>query len=1435
MNSELSIGPFFNWFNPKCSDVWTSSVYFKQNSTRKLSFESGYFKKPPICFWAYGAKNSVILTQIQGSFIRFLDAIKVYSNQNEKVTTVSFARDHHSPKVFIGSDLGSPIIYDFERAAFTKETVEHLTEEKILRSRKITCSEWKDHENVFYAIDALVVHWNIRTGVIEHVVIGDNNHHSRRGITAMVISKVDPFLLAVGYEGGEVVVVFLNNNSCRDGGILLQFSGHHYADICSLAFPFELGGYQKGLLASMSRDGCLSVYDLYNTKMLIDYSNDCKKVTHSKDRNYFSLAFVPPACATCQVSHYNDRPRSNHDDDGADLDLKNFQLLFTTSNGEMLCMYVPKYPPSSAIKRPKVVEFDRQKNHFHNNVVFNIAVAGPYDYGTKSRNYIDFYDSPQLAISISLDRQAILWDLKEKKARSVYPTFSHQIHDFAFNQFDPSTLAIASGEGLKLWKIASNNENSSEVDPYRLITIRKNLPTNTKLMTVAWNPTKDKQLATGTDDGQIFVVDVGQSKPSMKYSHTNRDRQKTQIYTLIWGPLPSNPYSESEPLMALYCILSGGKFKIHVPTTSKIYDFSEISDSIKPYGRTEAAWRDDYTLLAVGNEDGTIELYENSQKESILKLIVIVQSIHSKLILCLRWHPLAIYEERTNSNNTKATSDLEFWLASTSHDTKIQIIDFRTALEDKRNDEFSPVIMVEPIRTLMGHIARVNSIAWSTLREGYLASCSYDSTVQIWDAKHGVPLANYRGHSSRLFTVVWSSTDPDLVYSGGDDNTLHVWRPSLQKTKVPPTSENSSFDPMTRKSFANGKKTEEQSFVQWPTFKENEEEQIKEIEKRINDVKVVESETCKTVNKLHLHEGGDEISVEVLESEKQNIDSEQSSNLQNFEVSKNRKPTQLTKKLMNAMNKESKKKSLFPLTNIVENSSAKQQHFQDIDYLLAHRNDRNRRCVSDDDASNRTLLYGNAMCIKELLRQESKNHRQQGNLQSAYAVELLHGDIKQVIKEAVKRHELSETLVAISASVSRTFWFETVEAYTVQLENQGDYIMAAEYLMSIHKIKEAINLLREHGLHKEALVIAKSRFPYESEIVLQLMKDLAKDKESVGNYEAAVKCLIAIGNDLEAATMLAKRADFSSLFYASHLCKESGNLQQFHAYFGQALKEGCLKEISEIEMKKLFNLWNSVDERLTFESFFYFYRSFTLKLESDSDIAEENENNGSAPLSCKTGIDHLSRFLGVGIQTYVYGNKDVTLRVAFHLFLIKSFLDSSFDKDDDNAIALHAVAALETILSANALKEEMFDDSVYKRLFDYICSLLFRNFSSYEESEISQNIDDLFNQKFGCQLQANAALRSQLVAFCVYWYLQKILDSVRNGDKKPFGKILICSHHEVIIDETDDKSDVISCDSVKLLLQCLKEVKNATANAKSNFDRLISEFESLILKNICCA
>ena len=77
------------------------------------------------------------------------------------------------------------------------------------------------------------------------------------------------------------------------------------------------------------------------------------------------------------------------------------------------------------------------------------------------------------------------------------------------------------------------------------------------------------------------------------------------------------------------------------------------------------------------------------------------------------------------------------------------------------------------VYTYSGHSDFVNTVAWS-LDGQRIASGSYDKTVQVWNAADGGNVYTYRGHSDFVKSVAWSP-DGQRIASGSYDKTVQVW------------------------------------------------------------------------------------------------------------------------------------------------------------------------------------------------------------------------------------------------------------------------------------------------------------------------------------------------------------------------------------------------------------------------------------------------------------------------------------------------------------------------------------------------------------------------------------------------------------------------------------------------------------------------------------
>ena len=189
--------------------------------------------------------------------------------------------------------------------------------------------------------------------------------------------------------------------------------------------------------------------------------------------------------------------------------------------------------------------------------------------------------------------------------------------------------------------------------------------------------------------------------------------------------------------------------------------------------------RSDY-FVAIGKFDGSTEIYRSFVREKKIRRLCTFFN-HQKLVTCLKWNRNVYQLEQTSP---------DVYLASGSNDFNVIIIDFKSLISefDANKLKEDTKLFSKYKHRLVGHKERITGLSWSTnsAKENLLASCSYDSTVQVWNAESGCPIANYRGHSDKLLCCTFSNSDSNVVYSGGEDYCLHKWKIDAQTEKTPP-------------------------------------------------------------------------------------------------------------------------------------------------------------------------------------------------------------------------------------------------------------------------------------------------------------------------------------------------------------------------------------------------------------------------------------------------------------------------------------------------------------------------------------------------------------------------------------------------------------------------------------------------------------------------
>ncbi|XP_076371362.1 gem-associated protein 5-like isoform X2 [Tachypleus tridentatus] len=915
-------------------------------------------------------------------------------------------------------------------------------------------------------------------------------------------------------------------------------------------------------LASSSRDRTLRVWDVTEEKPLhvvnIPHHRGGRIDEQNKARHWFALCWIPG---------------------------KHNCLICTTVSGDVMLYDVEKQTWK---------HFSTTECGGHSRCVFNICLAGP---------------ESELACTVSLDRQIVIWDLESMKSKYMLPTLGGFAYAVEANPLDPGRLAVGAGDSMvRIWTITG-------VNPYHTVSMWQKI--QGKVTTISWHPEREAWLAYGTDDGHVGVLDTLTSNRAQVL--TSPCHRQT-VYSVCWGPcFVLNKGDQNGRLNMFLYSCGDGVILIHnvdKPKEEK-HNFNTLTansgklESGKGPVRTELAWKADYSVLAVGNEDGSVDIHHGQDFHIIARI-----KAQKKLIQCIRWH---LHFTAVSSHQ----SAYHCFLACSSNENEINIYDLTSVLGEDNNTRTGEVTITQPTVLLVGHQLRVTSLAWSPHVDCRLASVSYDGTAQIWDVLTGTPVANFAGHHGRVFCVEWNPLDPDLVFSGGEDFTIQQWRVSHQENKLPPAKKERTRKKKSTKS--QRCETNENPLGLDDTTVLKELDQL--LERKKQELQNPSQQDTEVHNKIVgvLSTQKQEETVTVHATQELAVESDSDASMELYQSLK--KQVDVTKeKSVKSMEKKKKPfhRSYFPVSAALENRG---KHFSCTDclHLVDHLYPVEETCLNNYLSSEvepsksqeqekfaHLGFFTERHAMLDLLVTEGVKHRENGNFDLALQQELWIGNVGPALKEAAEKRQLNDWLVALAPLGSRTLWLEMCEKYAQQLAENQEYHRASLYLLACHKVYDAIDILKDHNLFREALAVAKSRLPSVDPTLNDILCKWGARADKEGNYEMAAKCYLAANNPETAAKTVAKRRDPSSLRVAAYISRHCYQPKEADGYVKACFKEALIRSdwttadqiIRDHPHFKPYLLVSSLNERLTKE-----LEKLSQDTGSNSSMLSENFND----------------------------------------------------------------------------------------------------------------------------------------------------------------------------------------------------------------------------------
>uniref|UniRef100_A0A8D0L820 Gem-associated protein 5 n=1 Tax=Sphenodon punctatus TaxID=8508 RepID=A0A8D0L820_SPHPU len=1044
-----------NWYCSRCSDACGAERLF-----------------------GFAARNSVCLLEVAAASPAFYGELVGHT---ERVSGFTFCHyPGQSNFCASSSDDGAVKIWDTQTLT--------LVSEHMLHQNTISALHWSPH------VKDLVVSGDEKGIVICYWYNRNDSQQffpEPRTVFCLSCSPHHEDLVAIGYKDGMVVIIDIS----RKGEVVHCLRGHD-DEIHSLAWCPVPG--EEVLCCREEESQALPNGEVVEETTVM---KGCYLASGSKDQTIRVWS-----CARGRAVMTLKLPFLKRRGGGVDLAVKErlwltvhwpqsqpTNILSSCFGGELL-----QWDLIQSGKRKWALLGSSAEGQNHSRIVFNLCSLQA--------------ENRELLFSISMDRDVKCWDLATLDCCWTMPSLGGFVYSLAFSPVDTGCLAIGVGDSMiRVWNTLSINNN------YDVKTFWQGI--KSKVTALSWHPRKEGCLAFGTDDWKVGMYDTFSSKPPQISSTYH----KKTVYTLAWGP-PVPPISfggdGDRPALTLYSCAGEGIVFQHNPwkLTGEAHDINKIirdTNSIKYKlpARTEISWKPDGKILALGNEDGSIEIFQAPN----LKLLCTIQQ-HHKLINAICWH----HEYGTQP-------ELSYMIASGSNNAVIYVHNLRSVIESSSE---TPGMITEPLRTLAGHTSKITSLSWSPHHDGRLVSACYDGTAQVWDVLKEEPLNNYRGHRGRLLCVQWSPVDPDSVYTGADDFCVHKWLASKQEHSRPPQ----------------GKKSIELEKRRFSQLKP------KAKKKKKPPGKVpVKQDARDTVN------GGENVKESLLEEngvsdqegEKETQEPEPSGSVSAEGIYQTPSALiELCKYDCNVTNfflvsdasmKKKKSRSILPVSTSMDHRSKEEQH-QDCLMLATCLNSKGLNedltyCLGDHIHLG---LFTDRSSLYTMIETEGKGHLESGHPELFQQLMLWKGDMRGALQSAAERGELTDQLVEISPMAGYQAWVWTVEAFVKQLCFQEQYVKAASYLLSVHKVYEAVELLRSYHFYREAILIAKARLRPEDPVLQDLYTSWAAILEKDGHYSMAAKCYLGAASPYDATKVLAKKGDVASLKTAAELALIAG-------------------------------------------------------------------------------------------------------------------------------------------------------------------------------------------------------------------------------------------------------------------------------------------------------
>mmetsp|Transcript_11431 Transcript_11431/g.32447 ORF Transcript_11431/g.32447 Transcript_11431/m.32447 type:complete len:1189 (+) Transcript_11431:66-3632(+) len=319
---------------------------------------------------------------------------------------------------------------------------------------------------------------------------------------------------------------------------------------------------------------------------------------------------------------------------------------------------------------------------------------------------------------------------------------------------DPKALFVYGASGLMVWNYGAGSASSAFRNKSENITA------------FCQSPKQPSKIAVGYNDGSIYLYDLD-SKKGIDIPG------ETRVTSLAFDPLSKDYLLASywNGHMKLYMVNEGGQQApgtgfLKQPTGYRSICFVETMPG---------------SFVTVSDRSGVMQLWNVSRPEPMQRLKAGqagLQSVNpiprtSKVVLTVKDGTVMLYnlerrrvEWQTRGGHTETIFGCAFHpdnpnlLATCSYDSTVRLWDLTTQ---------------EAIKTFIGAEGVLYSVTWSPDGK-FMAASSSTGCTYTFDVEKGTLAKSNKHHAAPTYRVEWHPTEPNLLASASNDKTCAVFR-----------------------------------------------------------------------------------------------------------------------------------------------------------------------------------------------------------------------------------------------------------------------------------------------------------------------------------------------------------------------------------------------------------------------------------------------------------------------------------------------------------------------------------------------------------------------------------------------------------------------------------------------------------------------------------